>query len=58
MPDLMPEEKQTKIMWIFDMACPQENSIEKRRLEKRTNYRWFPFEIRERRPEFKSKLGH
>ena len=37
-PNLMLEEKQTKTIWICHMACPQENKIEKKRLEKRTNY--------------------
>ena len=52
----MPEEKQTKTIWICDMACPQENNIEKKRLEKRTNYRQLAFEIRERRTGFKVKV--
>ena len=54
--DLMLEEKQTKIIWICDMACPQENITEKERLEKRTNFRQLAFEIRERRPGFKVKV--
>ena len=54
--DLMLEEKQAKIIWICDMACPQENIIEKERLEKRTNFRKLAFEIRERRPGFKVKV--
>ena len=56
-PDLMLEEKQTKTIWIYDMACQQENSIEKNRLEKRTNYRQLAFEIGERRrPGFKANV--
>ena len=55
-PDLILEEKQTKTIWICDMACPQENNIEKTRLEKRTNYSQLAFEIRERRPGFKVKV--
>ena len=35
------------------MECPQENNIEKKRLEKRTNYKQITFEIRERRSGFK-----
>ena len=31
------------------MTCPQEDKIEEKRLEKRTNYRQLAFEIRERR---------
>ena len=38
------------------MACPQENNIENKRLEKRTNYRQLAFKIRERRPGFKVKV--
>ena len=53
----MLQEKQTKTIWICDMACPQENNIEKNRLEKRTNYRQLAFEIRERRPGFKVKVA-
>ena len=49
-PDLILEEKQTKIIWICDMACPQEKNIENKILEKRTNYRQPAFEIRQRRP--------
>ena len=55
-PDLMFKEKQTKAIWICDMAYPQENNIEKKRLKKRTNYRQLAFEIRERRPGFKVVL--
>ena len=52
----MLEEKQTKTIWIYDMACQQENSIEKNRLEKRTNYRQLAFEIGEREDDLDSKL--
>ena len=38
------------------MACPKENNTEKKRLEKRINYRQFAFKIRERRPGFKVKV--
>ena len=38
------------------MACPQENNIENKRLEKITNYRQLAFEIRVRRPGFKVKV--
>ena len=38
------------------MACPQENNIEKKLLEKRTNHRQLAFEIRERKPGFKVKV--
>ena len=49
-------EKQTRIIWIRDMACQQENNTEKKRFEKRTNYRQFAFQIRERRPGFNVKV--
>lgn len=51
----MFEEKEMKTMQICDVACPQENNIEKKRLEKRTNYRQLVFEI-ERRRGFKNKV--
>ena len=54
--DLMLEEKQTKTIQICNMACPQENNIEKKRLEKRTNYKQLAFKIREKRPRFELKL--
>ena len=31
-----------------DMACQQESNIEKKKLEKRANYRQLAFEIREK----------
>ena len=52
----MLEENQTKTIWICDMTCPQKNNIEKKRLEKRTNYRQLEFKIRERRPGLKVKV--
>ena len=52
-PDLMLEEKQTKTMDMWYGIPAEENIIEKKRLEKRTHYRQLPFELRERRPEFK-----
>ena len=55
-PDLMLEEKQTKTIWICNMACLQQNNIEKKRQEKRTNYRQLAFKIRERRSGFKVKI--
>ena len=34
-PDLILEEKEKKNIWICNMACPQENNIEKKRIEKK-----------------------
>ena len=57
-PDLMLEENQTETVRIWDLACPQDNNIENKRLEKRTNYKQLGFEIRERerRPGYKLKV--
>ena len=38
-PDLMLEEKKTKAIWICNMACSQENNIEKKRLEKENQFK-------------------
>ena len=56
-PNLMLEEKQTKTMWLCDMACLQVDNIENKRLEKRTKYRKLAFEIREKWPGFKVKVA-
>ena len=56
-PDLILEEKEKKNIWICDMACPQENNVEKKRIEKnKTNYRQLAFELREQRPGFKVRV--
>ena len=55
-PNLMLEEKQTKTIPIYDMVWPQENNVEKKRLEKITNYRQLAFEIRESRPGFSGTI--
>ena len=47
--DLMLDEKQTKAIRLCDMACPQENDIEKKRFEKRTNHRQPAFKITDRK---------
>ena len=52
----MLQKKQTKTIWLYDMACPQENDIEQKRLEKRIDYWQLAFEIGERRPGFKVKV--
>ena len=52
-PDLTLEDKEKKILWICDMACPQENKTVTKRDEKRTKYRQLVFELRERRAEYK-----
>ena len=37
-PDLTLEDKEKEILWICDMACPQENNTVTKRDEKRTKY--------------------
>ena len=48
-PDLIIEDKEKKRIWICDMACPQQQNIETKRVEKLTKYRQLAFETRERR---------
>ena len=55
-PDLILEEKEKKNIWICDMACPQENNIEKKRIDKKKKNRQLAFELRERRPGFKGRV--
>ena len=52
-PGLTLEDKEQKILWICEMACPQENNIVTKRDEKRTKNRQLAFELRERRAEYK-----
>ena len=62
-PDLILEEKEEKNIWICDMACLQENNIEKKRIEKKkekkreTNHRHLAFELNERRSGFKVRVA-
>ena len=51
--DNILQEKEKKILWICDMACPQENNTVTKRDEKRTKYRQLAFELREARAEYK-----
>ena len=46
-PDLILEDKEKKKICICDMACPQQQNIATKRLEKLTKYRQFAFETRE-----------
>ena len=52
-PDLILEDKKSKKIWICDMACPQQQNIEGKRLEKLTKYTQLAYELRERRPGYK-----
>ena len=57
-PDLTLEDKEKKILWICDMARPQENRTVTKRGEKLTKYRQLAFELRERRAEYKIYVIH
>ena len=48
-PDLTLEDKETKRIWICDMACPLENNIEAKVKEKLDKYQQLVFETRENR---------
>ena len=47
------EDKEKKILWICDIACPQENNIVTKRDEKRTKHRQLAFKLRKWRAEYK-----
>ena len=48
------EDKEIKILWLYDMVRPQENNIVTKRDEKRMKYRQFAFELRERKADYKT----
>ena len=52
-PDLILEDKESKKIWVCDNACPQQQNIEAKRLEKLTKYTQLAYELRERRPGYK-----
>ena len=52
-PDLILEDKKSKKIWICDMACPQQQNIEAKQLEKLTKYTQLAYELRERTPGHK-----
>ena len=55
-PDMTLEDKEKKMIWIVDMACPMEKNIEEKRKEKLEKYQQLAFEIRERRPGFRVEI--
>ena len=57
-PDLTIEDKETKKIWVFDMACLQQQHLETIRLEIFTNYRQLAFEMRERRVGYNVRVVH
>ena len=54
--DLTLEDKETKRIWICDMACPQENNIEAKVKEKLDKYQQLAFETRENRVGYKVEV--
>lgn len=47
------EDKEKKILWIDDIACPQEKNIVTKQVEKPTKYRQHAFELREGSAKYK-----
>ena len=48
------EDKEIKILRLYDMVRPQENNIVTKRDEKRMKYRQLAFELRERKADYKT----
>ena len=55
-PNLILETKEDRKILICDMACPQQQNINTKKMEKLTKYRQLAFETRERRPEYVIKV--
>ena len=55
-PDLILETKEDRKVLISDMACPPQQNIDMKRMEKLTKYRQLAFETRERRPGYVIKV--
>ena len=55
-PDLILETKEDRKILIYDMACPQQQNIDMKRMEKLTKYRPLAFQMRERRPGYVIKV--
>jgi hypothetical protein len=53
-PDIRIEDKQKKIIWLIDMACPSDGSVARKEEEKRRNYMDLEYELRTQRPNWKS----
>ena len=50
------KRKKSRKILICDMACPQQQNIDMKRMEKLTKYRQIAFETRERRPGYVIKV--
>ena len=55
-PDLTLEDKESKRIWICDMACLQENNIEAKVKEKLDKYQKLAFETRENRVGYRVEV--
>ena len=55
-PDLILKMKEDRKILICDMACPQQQNIDMKRMEQLMKYRQLAFEMRERRPEHVIKV--
>ena len=55
-PDLILETKEDRNILICDMACPQQQNIDTKRMEKLTKYRQLAFEMSEKRPGYVIKV--
>ena len=51
-PDVTIEYKNSNKIFLIDMVCPNENSVDTRHAEKLQKYQQLAFEIRERRPGY------
>ena len=56
-PDLILETREDRKILICDMACPQRQNMDMKRMEKLTKYRQLAFEMRERRPGYVIKVA-
>ena len=52
-PDLTLEDKERKMIWLCNMACPQQDNINIKTNDKRTKYQQLAFKMRERRIRYK-----
>ena len=55
-PDLILETKEYRKILICDIACPQQQNIDMKRMGKLTKYRQLAFEMRERCPGYVIKV--
>ena len=55
-PDLTVELKRRKTILLYNMACPMEMNIQKKRNKKLTKYRQIAFEIREKRKDYRVEI--